>query len=97
MQTRCPNCGKELLRPINRGIKSCIKCHSFFEVNDANKLLGASWELRKYPIMGFDQFQFVSKLSVDDAHMVYKHVVDECCSHDEFLKIILKKYQSRSA
>lgn len=91
MLCRCPSCGHELSRPILTGIKSCPRCCSFFEANHTNRLLGASWELHKNNNMGLEQFKFNAKLSDAEAEFVYRYIVDECYSHDEFLKLLRTK------
>lgn len=90
MITRCPNCGQGLERPIKCGIKSCTRCRAFFEADMINTLLSASWELRKNPHMGYDQFQFNTQLSDEDAKFVYYHVAEECCCHDDFIRLLKK-------
>jgi len=87
MINRCPNCGHELLRPIQSGIKSCINCRIFFEANQTNVLLSAAWELRKHP-MGIEQFIFCTQLPERESQFVYKHVGEDDLSHDEFLQVV---------
>lgn len=38
--------------------------------------------------MGIDEFIFRTKLSLKEAEYIYKHIVDEGYSHDDFLKIL---------
>jgi len=52
------------------------------------RLLGASWELRKYPRLCLEQFIFRTKLSYDEAKFVYHFVAEEGYSHDEFQKFL---------
>jgi len=95
MISRCPNCGHELLRPIQWGIKSCTNCRIFFEADLTNRLLSAGWEIRKHP-MGFDQFLFRTKLPDNEARFVYRHVGEDGLCHDEFLRIV-KSYEDAIA
>lgn len=85
---RCPNCGNQLSKPINNGIKSCSKCNVFFEANRTNHLLSSAWELLKYKNTSIDKFKFISKLNDEDATYVYNCIVNEDMCYDEFLKLV---------
>jgi len=87
MVNNCPYCGNYLSRPIRNGLTSCNNCNAIFQTTGENKLLSASWQLRRKN-MGMEQFKFLSQLSNEDAKFVYYYVVEEGYSHEEFIQLV---------
>lgn len=81
----CPHCGYELLKPLKDGLALCPHCKQVFESNLRNRLLSASWSLRK-TVWDFERFS--KKFSGDprEAEFIFAMVVTECFSHDEVLE-----------
>ncbi len=86
----CPFCGKEILEALINGIASCGNCKRIFESNTPNKLLAASWLLRKNKYHGISELISDTKLSEPEAILVYSLVEDNSYSHQEFEAAIRK-------
>jgi len=88
MVNRCPHCGKELSKPLKDGLSSCIHCNVIFDSCMENRLLSAAWELLRSNNLSFERFLFISKLNKSEAYFVYNIIEEECCSMDNFRKIV---------
>lgn len=86
----CPNCGGTLKEILDDGLSSCEHCQYVFNSNSYNKLMSASWVLRKWNL---DASALKSKMELTDeeANFVYDAIQVQCLTHDEFLKYIKKK------
>ena len=84
----CPHCGTEIPEILKDGLASCINCHRIFESSITNRLLSASWLMRKNRYHGVDELISDTKLPEHEAIIVYSLVEDNSYSHDEFQKAI---------
>ena len=73
-----------------RWLASCQNCHRVFGSSVCNKLLSASWLVRKNRYHGVEQLISDTKLEEHEAILVYSLVSDACYSHDEFQKALKK-------
>lgn len=87
----CPFCGGNLPQPIIAGIASCNNCNRVFESSPFTRLLSAAWLVRRRHIEHRDVL--VQKLGYHpaEADLVLEHVVDGCCTHEEFFRILKEK------
>lgn len=83
----CPNCGVQLIHPLKDGLTHCSHCNYRIESSEFNKLLSASWLLRKKN-MSIEQLKWLTNLSDDYCLFVYTFVVENEYSHDSFLKFL---------
>jgi len=88
MITHCPHCGHTLPQPIANGICSCTNCWRVFDSSSYHRLLSAAWVCRKHNVMYEDHLIYQYGYTPEEAAFVIKYVVDECCSHEEFRKIL---------
>jgi hypothetical protein len=84
----CPHCGPEIPEALVNGLASCTNCHRIFESSVPNRLLSASWLIRKNKYHGIDELISDTKLAEHEAILVYSLVEDNSYSHDEFQKAI---------
>lgn len=84
----CPHCGNEIPEALVNGLASCTHCHRVFESSIPNRLLSASWLIRKNKYHGIDELISDTKLAEHEAILVYSLVEDNSYSHDEFQKAI---------
>lgn len=84
----CPHCGTEIPEVLNNGLASCTYCHRIFESNVPNRLLSASWLVRKNRYHGIEELISDTKLAEHEAILVYSLVEDNEYSHDEFQRAI---------
>jgi len=88
----CPFCGWNLKFPIQDGISTCNHCHRVFDSCPYHRLLSAAWLVRKQNLYNIEAIKSSCEdLSDCELEILEKYIVDEDCSHDEFLKIINKK------
>lgn len=90
MMSMCPFCGHELVSPLTNGISSCQNCRRTFDSSRKNRLLSASWFVRRKSIYDVDTLVERYKFQVDDAEWIIRIVYDECRSHDEILKMLVE-------
>lgn len=91
MVTYCPYCGHKLAKPIKNGIASCCNCNRIFDSCHRNRLLSLSWLVRKNNVHS-SEFLVYSGHNLEDVEFVIKHIYEECCSHEDFLKILDEKF-----
>lgn len=84
----CPHCGTGIPEGLSDGIASCLHCHRVFDSNLSNRLLSASWLVRKNKYHGVEELISDTKLAEHEAILVYSLVEDNSYSHDEFQKAI---------
>jgi hypothetical protein len=84
----CPHCGTQIPEILQDGLASCTNCHRIFESNTFNRLLSASWLIRKNRYHGIDQLISDTKLAEHEAILVYSLVEDNSYSHEDFQKAI---------
>lgn len=86
----CPHCGHSLRNVVLHGISSCNNCHRVFDTNPFNRLLSASWLVRKKDIVSEDVLIDYG-YSEEESKFVIEVVADNCCNHEEFVKILKEK------
>lgn len=91
----CPNCGFFSENCLKNGVSCCSNCCYLIDCGQFNKLLAASWIVRRKKISA-EQLQSWLGLSDEEAQFVYHYVEESCYSHDEFLKILKKAISSAS-
>ena len=84
----CPHCGTEIPEVLVNGLASCTHCSQIFESNIPNKLLSASWLVRKNKYHGIEELISDTKLAEHEAILVYSLVEENNYSHDEMQKAI---------
>lgn len=79
----CPFCGHKLKKIISDGITTCLNCERVFDSCSTNKILSASWMLRKYHCD-------IDKLELEEAEkeILNKCIIEKCMSHDEFIQFL---------
>lgn len=91
MITHCPFCGHTLPQSISNGISSCNNCWRVFDSSIYNRLLSASWVCRRHHVTSEERLVHQYGYSQEEAEFVIKYVVDECCGHEEFRKLLVEK------
>ncbi len=84
----CPHCGTEIPETLFNGLASCLHCHRVFESSTFNKLMSASWLVKKNRYHGIDQLISDTKLAEHEAILVYSFINDSCYSVEEFQKAL---------
>lgn len=84
----CPFCGTYIPEVLNDGLASCLHCSRVFDSSTTNRLLSASWLIRKNKYHGVEQLISDTKLSEPEAILVYSLVEEKCYSYDEFFKAL---------
>jgi hypothetical protein len=84
----CPFCGTEIQEALINGLASCQNCKRVFDSCLPNRLLSASWLVRKNSYHGIAELISDTKLPEHEAILVYTFVVDNCYSQEEFQKAI---------
>jgi hypothetical protein len=85
----CPNCGFSLEIELNDGLGHCGHCNQIFDSSDYNKLLAASWQIRKERL-SLEQIKWQLKLGDDFSIFAYTFVSEYGYSHDDFVKLLKK-------
>jgi hypothetical protein len=83
----CPFCGQHLNRELVDGLTGCGHCNRVFDSSTFNRLLSGFWLLHHEPHLGYDQFKFQSKLSEEEALLVYTFFSEEY-NHEEFQRAL---------
>ena len=84
----CPFCGTKIEEVLISGLASCTNCKRVFDSGLSNRLLSASWLVRKNSYHGIDQLISDTKLPEHEAILVYTFCVDNCYSQEEFFHIL---------
>lgn len=87
MIERCPFCGYELNRPVLDGLGYCGHCNRIVDSTLRNRLLSASWCLRR-KCESYPAFQFHTRLLEHEAEFIYGLVAEDGHTHDEVLEIL---------
>lgn len=85
----CPQCGHELVFELNDGLGQCNHCNQIFDSSDYNKLLSASWQVKKENL-SLEKIKWQLKLDDDFAILVYTYIYEYNYSHDDFVKLLKK-------
>jgi len=81
----CPFCGHKLKQIISEGITTCSNCERVFDSCTTNKILSASWMIRKYHF-NIDDLNLKS----NEKETINKCIVEQGLSHDEFIDFLTK-------
>ena len=84
----CPFCGTDLNTPLLDGLAACGHCSRTFDSSTHNRLLFGFWVLHRQPNIDFERFKFESKLTNDEAILVYAFVADNGYSFDELQRAL---------
>ena len=88
MMKTCPHCGYDLEHELKDGLANCSHCNQVFDSSDYNKLLSASWQIRKKNVT-IDHVRWMIG-DEDLAVLVYSFVNDHEYTHDGFIKALKK-------
>jgi hypothetical protein len=83
----CPHCGHSLHHVVVHGITSCSNCNRVFDTNPFNRLLSASWLVRRKNIMAEESLMQYG-YTKEEAQLVLEAVVDNCFTHEDFVKLL---------
>jgi Zn-finger nucleic acid-binding protein len=86
----CPHCGFSLHHVVVHGITSCSNCNRVFDTSPFNRLLSASWLVRRKNITS-EELLMRYDYTKDEAQFVLEAVYDNCCTHEDFIKILKEK------
>ena len=84
----CPHCGTEIPETLVNGLASCVHCHRVFASSILNRLLAASWLVKKHAYHGIEQLMSDTKLAEHEAILVYSFINERCYSIEEFQKAL---------
>lgn len=90
MIVACPYCGRNIPDCLVDGLASCTHCSRIFDSSIKNRLMSASWLLKKNRYHGVEQLISDTKLPEYEAILVYSFVSDNCYSIEEFRKVLDK-------
>lgn len=86
----CPHCGHILeCGGLTDGIATCNNCRQLFDNSLKNRLLSASWLVRKHNCHSLEQLMSYTKMPEHEAILVYSFVEDNCYSHEAFRKALV--------
>lgn len=88
---RCPYCGSTISPALHDGLTTCDNCNRIFSTSQFHRLLSAAWVVRREHAYDSEVLKYRCKLSQEEAEIVYHFVVEQCYSHDEFLKELTDK------
>ena len=83
----CPYCGKYIPQILKDGLASCTHCNQIFDSSLKNRLLSASWLVRKnnYSI---DQLISDTRLPEHEAILVHSFIGENCYSIEDFSRVL---------
>ena len=80
----CPQCGAQLTQALQDGLAACAHCNRVFDGSLYNRLLSASWLIRKHSYNNINQLISTTKLPEHEAILVYSFVSENTYSFEEF-------------
>ena len=83
----CPHCGSSLNIPCKYGISSCSNCNRVFDTSHFNRLLSASWLVRRKNILTAESLMRYG-YAKEESELVLEAVYDNCCTHEDFIEIL---------
>jgi Zn-finger nucleic acid-binding protein len=83
----CPFCGHSLQKELQDGLTSCCNCEQVFDTSELNKLLSASWLVRKNHY-NREQLKWHTKLDDELITLVMTFVSENSYSHQEFIQFL---------
>jgi len=86
----CPFCGNSMPEILVDGIASCIKCNRVFDSSLQNRLLSASWLVKKHNYGTVEQLISDTRLPEHEAIIAYSFVGENGYSVEEFLHVLKK-------
>lgn len=84
----CPFCGADIPECLNDGIANCAHCSRVFDSSLPNRLLSASWLVRKRNYHDIQELISDTKLPEVEAILIYSLVSENFYSHDEVIKAL---------
>ena len=84
----CPFCGHNMPEGLLDGFASCDHCKRVFESSLQNRLLSASWLIKKHNYSNIEQFISHTKMPEHEAILVFSFVEDNCYSTQEFKRVL---------
>ena len=84
----CPYCGFKIGHALVDGITTCDNCLRIFDSSTLNKILSASWVVRKWHIEDPSVLEFKFGFSPEEIAPVQKFVIEQGLCHEEFIKKI---------
>lgn len=91
----CPYCGNLLKHPVECGITTCNNCNRVFDTSPFNKMLSASWLVRKRQI-SIEEVVMHYGYTQEEASMVIEAVFYNCYSHEDFVEFLKEKGISKN-
>lgn len=91
----CPHCGHALHHAVVHGITSCNNCNRVFDTSPYNRLLSASWLVRRKDIVA-DEALMQYGFTKEEAQLVLTEVCDNCCTHEDFVAVLKERGISKS-
>lgn len=85
----CPHCGHPLLYELKDGLTNCSHCNQVFDSSDFNRLLSASWKIRR-DHLSLEQVKLQFKLGDDYSILIYTFVNEYGYTHEELIKLLKK-------
>jgi hypothetical protein len=85
----CPFCGQESPHPLIDGLASCNHCNRIYDGSLSNRLLSASWLVKKSNYHGIEQLISDTKLPEHEAILVYSFMIENCYSYDDFKEALV--------
>lgn len=86
----CPFCGHNIQDGLQDGLASCNHCNRVFSSTLQNRLLSASWLIKKHQYSNIDQFVSHTKMPEHEAILVFSFIGDNCYSIEEFGSVLKK-------
>jgi len=77
-----------MTQALQDGLAACTHCNRIFDSSLYNRLLSASWLIRKHSCHGITQLMSDTKLPEHEAILVHSFVVDNEYNHQEFEKTL---------
>ena len=86
----CPHCGHQLNCVVVHGITGCNNCKRVSDSNPFNRLLSASWLVRRRHVYDEDALIHYG-FTREESTMVLEAVIDNCMTHEDFVKFLKEK------
>lgn len=87
----CPFCGKRFKKilTIKVDCTTCANCSRLVENNQKNKILSASWEVRKENILNLETLKIrIRDLDDESYNIINKLVIIKLYNHEELYKYL---------
>lgn len=88
----CPHCGFQIKPPLADGLAACDSCERVFDTFNLNKILAASWLVRKWRLYDLHKIQEKCDLSEKELDIINECIVENDMTHDEFIKYLKENH-----